>query len=103
MSKATTSIIPSPQTFNVEKKYHELGLRNFVRSHSIPLLSPHHANFEFWGNGGLQKVLATYHTQIIRLRTFVRQQSCHKGLAWTAATSCAHYDESDMRDVCMEM
>ena len=55
MPKATTSITPSPQTFNVEKTWHDLGLRNFVPSHSLPSQPPRHANFELWGNGGRAK------------------------------------------------
>ena len=31
------------------------------------------------------------------LRTFVRQQSCNKGLAWTAAAR-ANYGQSDVRE-----
>ena len=52
MSKATTSIPPPPKTFNVDKKYHELRLRNFVPSRSLLSQSVRHTNFELRGNGG---------------------------------------------------
>ena len=48
---------PCPQTFNVELKYHELALRNFVRSRGLPSQSLRHANIELGGNGGSAKTV----------------------------------------------
>ena len=51
MSKATTSIAPYPQTFNVERKCHELALRNCVPSRGLPSQSPRLTNIERGGTG----------------------------------------------------
>ena len=72
---------PSPQTFNVDNKYHELGLRNVVLSRSLPSQSLRHTNFELGGSGGWHTQLKPFHIKIIVLRTFVRQQSSHTSFA----------------------
>ena len=54
-SKAATSNAPSPPTFNVDKTCHEMGLRNFVPSHSLLSQLLRHNNFELWGNGDFTK------------------------------------------------
>ena len=55
MSKATTSITPYPQTFNVERKCRKLALRIFVPPHGLASQSLRHTNIELGGSGGYAK------------------------------------------------
>ena len=97
MSKATTSITPCPQTFNVERKCHELALRNCVPPRGLSSQSLQHANIELGGNGVYAKsamYVQCTHARVANFcpSTVLSQGSCIDTYIWRPICKLCEHD-----------
>ena len=58
----------------------------------------HTPTLNFGGRGNCKHYLKHFNTNMFYLRTFVRQQSSHNSLAWTAATHCTRHEHKNVRE-----